>query len=157
MQLEHKVCKVDLEMSQCSYNEAKVQRKTRWWGSSSIPVRCHDVKASITALRPFKWLLKYQFCKNVTSEKWNSDGLNTFGHICLHFWAWLLLYSAITPKSEDKYVQKCSTRQSFIFPKWHSYKIGTLDGELTQLLTLPSTFERGQVSKRLEHLSRILM
>ena len=24
-------------------------------------------------------------------------------HICPHFWAWLLLYSAITPKSEDKY------------------------------------------------------
>ena len=71
-------------------------------------------------------LLKYQFCKNVTSEKWNSGGLNTFRHICLHFWAWLLLYSVITPKSEDKYVQKCSTRQSFIFPKRHSYKIGTL-------------------------------
>ena len=25
--------------------------------------------------------LKYQFWKNVTSEKWNSGGLNTFGHI----------------------------------------------------------------------------
>ena len=25
-------------------------------------------------------LLKYQFWKNVTSEKWNSDTLNTFGH-----------------------------------------------------------------------------
>ena len=39
---------------------------------------------------------------------------------------WLLLYSAITPKSEDKYVVKGSTRQSFIFSKWHSFKIGTL-------------------------------
>ena len=38
-----------------------------------------------------------------------------------NFWAWLLLYSAIAPKSEDKCVQK-----SFIFPKWHSFKIGTL-------------------------------
>ena len=47
-------------------------------------------------------------------------------HICLHFWAWLLNTIVITPKSEDKYVQKCSTRQSFIFPKWHYYKIGTL-------------------------------
>ena len=74
--------------------------------------------------------LKYQFWKNVTSEKWNSDKLNTFGYICLRFWAWLLLYSAITPKSEDKYVQKCSTSQSFIFPKWHSYKIGTLTTSL---------------------------
>ena len=27
---------------------------------------------------------------------------------------------------EDKYVQKCSTRQSFIFPKFTSFKIGTL-------------------------------
>ena len=33
---------------------------------------------------------------------------------------------AITPKSEDKYDEKCSTAQSFIFPKWHSFKIGTL-------------------------------
>ena len=33
---------------------------------------------------------------------------------------------AITLKSEDKYVEKCSTAQSFIFPKWHSFKIGTL-------------------------------
>ena len=33
---------------------------------------------------------------------------------------------AISPKSEDKYVEKCSTAQSFIFPKWHSFKIGTL-------------------------------
>ena len=27
---------------------------------------------------------------------------------------------------KTKSVQKCSTRQSFIFPKWHSFKIGTL-------------------------------
>ena len=59
--------------------------------------------------------------KNETLARWTL--LDTF---CLHFWAWLLLYSVITPKSEDKYVQNCSTRQSFIFPKWHSYKIGTL-------------------------------
>ena len=37
---------------------------------------------------------------------------------------------AITPKSEDKYVEMCSTAQSFIFPKWHSFKIGTLDSVL---------------------------
>ena len=59
--------------------------------------------------------------KNETLTGWTLSQ-----HICLHFWAWLLLYSVITPKSEDKYVQKCSTRQSFIFPKWHYYKIGTL-------------------------------
>ena len=60
--------------------------------------------------------------KNDTLTGW------TLLDIYLHFWTWLLLYSAITPKSEDKYVQKCSTRQSFIFPKWHSFKIGTLAG-----------------------------
>ena len=38
---------------------------------------------------------------------------------------------AITPKSEDKYVEKCSTAQSFIFPKWHSFKIGTLANEMS--------------------------
>ena len=27
---------------------------------------------------------------------------------------------------KTKSVQKCSTRQSFNFPKWHSFKIGTL-------------------------------
>ena len=59
--------------------------------------------------------------KSETLGRWTL--LDTF---CLHFWAWLLNTVAITPKSEDKYVQKCSTRQSFIFPKWHSFKIGTL-------------------------------
>ena len=42
---------------------------------------------------------------------------------------------AITPKSEDKYVEKCSTAQSFIFPKWHSFKIGTLTGIILSILT----------------------
>ena len=31
------------------------------------------------------------------------------------------------PKMKTKSVQKCSTRQSFTFSKWHSFKIGTLD------------------------------
>ena len=34
-------------------------------------------------------------------------------HICPHFWAWLLLYSAITPKSEDKYVVKVFNSSEF--------------------------------------------
>ena len=33
---------------------------------------------------------------------------------------------AITPKSEDKYVEKCSTAQSFIRTEMSTYKIGTL-------------------------------
>ena len=93
----------------------------------------------------FNWgvLLKYQFCKNVTLEKWNSDGLNTFGQICLHFWAWLLNTTAITPKSEDKYVQKCSTCQSFIFPKWHSFKTGTLSTYSRLIRKNKTTLEYG--------------
>ena len=30
------------------------------------------------------------------------------------------------PKVKTNMLWKCSTRQSFIFPKWHSFKIGTL-------------------------------
>ena len=33
---------------------------------------------------------------------------------------------AITPKSEDKYVEKCSTAQSFIRTEMSTYRIGTL-------------------------------
>ena len=33
---------------------------------------------------------------------------------------------AITPKSEDKYVEKCSTAQSFIRTEISTYRIGTL-------------------------------
>ena len=34
---------------------------------------------------------------------------------------------AITPKSEDKYVEKCSTAQSFIRTEMSTYRIGTLN------------------------------
>ena len=37
------------------------------------------------------------------------------------------------PKMKTKSVQKCSTRQSFTFPKWHSFKIGTLAKKQTCL------------------------
>ena len=104
-------------------NESTIHHISIW---SQRCVLCNNSLGFIDWPCLLKYLLKYQFWKNVTSEKWNSDGLNTFGHICLHFWAWLLNTIAITPKSEDKYVQKYSTRQSFIFPKWHSFKIGTL-------------------------------
>ena len=33
---------------------------------------------------------------------------------------------AITPKSEDKYVEKCSTAQSFVRTEMSTYRIGTL-------------------------------
>ena len=41
-----------------------------------------------------------------------------FQHICHHFWVGLLGAIANPPKSEDKYVQKCSTGQRLTFPKW---------------------------------------
>jgi hypothetical protein len=107
--------------------------------SLSTPIQVKSVHETIPLheTRPY---LKYQFWKTSTSEKWNSVELNTFGHICPHQWAWLLLYSAITPIGEDKYVQKCSTRQSFIFPKFTSFKIGTLVilATLRYLLVHPS-------------------
>ena len=41
------------------------------------------------------------FRKDETLTSWTLSQ-----HICPHFLAWLLLYSAITPKNEDKYVVK---------------------------------------------------
>ena len=42
---------------------------------------------------------------------------------------------AITPKSEDKYVEKCSTAQSFIQTEMSTYRIGTLTGiSMAQML-----------------------
>ena len=48
--------------------------------------------------------------KNETLTRWTL--LDTF---CLHFWAWLLLYSAITPKNEDKKCPKVFNVSEFHF------------------------------------------
>ena len=48
--------------------------------------------------------------KNETLTGWTLSQ-----HICLHFWAWLLLYSAITPKSEDKHGLKVFNSTEFNF------------------------------------------
>ena len=48
--------------------------------------------------------------KNETLTSWPLSQ-----RICPHFWAWLLLYSAITPKSEDKYVVKVVNWSEFHF------------------------------------------
>ena len=50
--------------------------------------------------------LKYQFWKKSLRKKATLSSWTLYQHICPLFWAWLLLYSAITPKSEDKYVVK---------------------------------------------------
>ena len=69
-------------------------------------------------------LLKYGFCNK---SFWKDETLTSWTllqHICPHFWAWLLLYSAITPKSEDKYVVKVLSE--FHLSKMTCYKIHTL-------------------------------
>ena len=48
--------------------------------------------------------------KSETLKRWTL--LDTF---CLHFWAWLLLYSAITPKNEDKKCPKVFNVSEFHF------------------------------------------
>ena len=60
-------------------------------------------------------LLKYQFWKKSLRKNETLSGWTLLQHICLHFWAWLLLYSAITPKSEDKYVVKVFNPPEFLF------------------------------------------
>ena len=51
-------------------------------------------------------LLKYGFCKKSLQKNETLTSWTLLLHFCPHFWAWLLLYSAITPKSENKYVVK---------------------------------------------------
>ena len=51
---------------------------------------------------------------------------------------------AITPKSEDKYVEKCSTAQSFIRTEMSTYWIGTL--EALQILTKDDEVENWSLS-----------
>ena len=50
--------------------------------------------------------LKYGFCNKSFRKDEPLTSSTLLQHICPHFWAWLLLYWAITPKSEDKYVVK---------------------------------------------------
>ena len=57
--------------------------------------------------------LKYQFWKKLLRKNATLSSWTLFQHICPHFWAWLLLYSAITPKSEDKYVVKVLNSSEF--------------------------------------------
>ena len=70
-------------------------------------------------LPPMAAHLKYQFWKkslgkNVTLSSWT-----LFQHICPHFWAWLLFYSAITPKSEDKYSTELHFSEVYFVQNWY--------------------------------------
>ena len=72
-----------------------------------------------------EWTLKYQFWKKSLWKNATLSSWTLFQHICPHFWSWLLLYSAITPKSEDKYVVKVfnSTElhisEVYFFQNWY--------------------------------------
>ena len=66
-------------------------------------------------------MVKYQFWKNVTSEEWNSGTLNTFGHFLSSF---LGVIAECSSNHAQKWRQKVS--KSFTFPKFTSFKIGTL-------------------------------
>ena len=58
-------------------------------------------------------LLNYGFCKKSFREDETLTSWTLLQHICPHFWAWLLLYSTSTPKSEDKYAVKVFSWSEF--------------------------------------------
>ena len=62
------------------------------------------------------------FLKDETLTSWT-----LLQHICPHFWAWLLLYSAITPKGEDKYVVNVFNWSEVHLSEMNCYKIYTLE------------------------------
>ena len=76
--------------------------------------------------------LNYQFWKKSLRKNATLSSWTLFQHIWPHFWVWLLLYSAITPKSEDKYVVKVFNSTELHF--FEVFKIGSLtaiDGKLS--------------------------
>ena len=62
------------------------------------------------------------FRKDETLTSWT-----LLQHICPHFWVWLLLYSAITPKSKDKYVVKVFNWSEVHLSEMTCSKIHTLE------------------------------
>ena len=71
-------------------------------------------------------LLKYGFCNKSFRKDEPLTSLTLLQNICPHFWAGLLLYSAITPKSEDKHVVKAFNRSEVHLSEMTCYKIHTL-------------------------------
>jgi hypothetical protein len=68
---------------------------------------------------------KVPILKEVTSEKCNSVELNTFSTYFVTI--------AITPKSEDKYVEKVFNSTELHFSEVTSFKIGTLEALLVRV------------------------
>ena len=71
-------------------------------------------------------LLKYGFCNKSFRKDETLTSWTLLRHICPHFLAWLLFYSAITPKSEDKYVVKVFNWSEVHLSEITCYKIHTL-------------------------------
>ena len=90
-------------------------------------VKIFEVKGKTCRLLNTYVLLKYQFWKKSLRENATLSSLTLFQHICPHFWAWLLLYSAITTKSVDKYVVKVFNWSEFHLSEMTCYKIHTLE------------------------------
>ena len=94
-------------------------------------------------------LLKYGFCnksfrKNETLTSWT-----LLQHIFPHFWGWLLLYSAITPKSEYKYVVKVFNWSEVHLSEMTCYKIHTLVSKwLNQELLMDYVCMSGRMKQR---------
>ena len=70
--------------------------------------------------------LKYGFCNKSFRKDEPLTIWTLLQHIYPHFWPWLLLYSAITPKSEDKYVVKVFNWSEVHLSEMICYKIHTL-------------------------------
>ena len=67
----------------------------------------------------FDYQLKYQFWKKSLPKNATLLSWTLLQHFWSHFWAWLLLYSAITPKSEEKYFVKVfNSTELHFFLKW---------------------------------------
>ena len=66
-------------------------------------------------------LLKYQFWKKSLRKNATLSSWTIFQHICPHFWAWLLLYSTITPKYVVKVFNSTELHFSevYFFQNWY--------------------------------------
>ena len=78
--------------------------------------------------KTLKAVLKYGFCNKSFRKDEPLTSWTLLQHICPHFWAWLLNTIAITPKSEDKYVEKVFNWSEVHFSEMTCYKIHILRG-----------------------------
>ena len=77
-------------------------------------------------------LLKFGFCKKSLRKNETLTSWTLLQHICPHFWSWLLLYSAITPKSENKYVVKV-----FNWSEFHLSEMTLLQNPYFSIVSVP--------------------